>query len=94
MNLLVTNFNNTGEDVMVFTEEPMSSVTLGMALAYKDQTFCEIYPVKDEEVQFYIYDPLWLTKETAANTRSLADKFTECFGGSKRHQDVLSRCGQ
>lgn len=94
MNILVTNVNDGGQDVLVMTEEPMSSFTLACALTQKKQTFDEIYPIKDEERQFYCYDPLWMESETVQNTQRLADAFIAENKGNELYESVKRKCGR
>ena len=70
-NVLFTNVNGSGDDVLVYTSLP-SEVLIK---AYKNQkkvTFDEAYPIKDEEVQFYIHEPCWLTEDEEAKAKELA----------------------
>jgi len=57
MAILITDFN--GEDnVMVFTES-VTAKEVEKALRHKGQKFSDVVEVKDEEVGFYCYEPLW-----------------------------------
>lgn len=63
--ILVTNFQDSGEDVMVFTEQ----VTAAQLKARLDEVKAhhdECYEVPEEERQFYTFDPCWLTPENEA----------------------------
>ncbi len=94
MNILVTNYNGSGEDVLIMTEESLSSYTVACALAQKGQTFDEVYPIKDEERQFYCFDPLWMEKKTVENTRRLADEFISANKGNKLYDKIVGKCGR
>ena len=94
MNILVTNFNGGGEDVLIMTEEALSPLSVGLALAHKKQTFDEVYSIKDEERQFYCFDPLWPSKETVDNIKQLAEAFTAANKGSRLYESITSKCGR
>lgn len=61
MNILVTNFEDSGENVMIFTENPeYSPEKVKKTLKEKGKTFEEVYEVKDKDVQYYCYDPCYI----------------------------------
>ena len=62
MNILVTNFDNTGEDVMIFTST-FTPMEVAQRLTTKKKSFEECYQVPDGEVQYYIYEPCWIEKK-------------------------------
>ncbi len=94
MNILVTNYNGSGENVLIMTEKPLSALTVAFALTQKKQTFDEVYPIKDEERQYYIFDPLWMEDATVENTRKLADEYTKANPkGSKMYEKIKCKCG-
>jgi len=59
MNILVTNFDESGEDVMIFSNK-WTPEKVRAELTAKKKTFEEIYEVPDSEVRYYVYDPCWL----------------------------------
>lgn len=91
MNLLVTDYCGKGSDVMVFAEG-ISALTLGLALSQRGQSFNEIYPVKDEELQYYVYEPLWLDDATVENAHILAQRFTKKYEGTKHYESIVEKC--
>ncbi|MBR0116539.1 MAG: hypothetical protein IJM04_04575 [Prevotella sp.] len=93
MNLLVTDYCGKGDDVMVFAEG-ISALTLGMALSQRGQTFCEIYPVKDEELQYYVYEPLWLDDAMVQNAQVLAQRFVKKHEGTKYFETIRDKCSR
>lgn len=94
MNILVTNFNGGGENVLIMTEKQLSALTVAFALTQKKQTFDEVYSIKDEERQYYIFDPLWMEDATVDNTRRLAEEFTKANPrGSKLYEEIKHKCG-
>ena len=93
VNILITNFNGSGEDVLMMTEKPLSAITVAFALAYKGQTFDEVYAIKDEERQYYCFDPLWPSDETVENTHRLAQAFMDANPpGSKLREEIKRKC--
>lgn len=63
--ILVTNFQDSGEDVMVFTEQ----VTAAQLKARLDEVkahYDDCCDIPENEQQFYIYEPCWLTPENEA----------------------------
>ena len=61
MNILVTNFSDSGEDVMIFTEkENITPSSIIETLKSKGETFDEVYEVKDDELQYYCYEPCYI----------------------------------
>ena len=76
MNLLVTNFEHSGEDVMVMTPdyESLSVPSLAAALLFSNQHFDDIVEVSDQERPCYVYDPLWADDEFLKNVRFKAGR--------------------
>ena len=62
MNILVTNFENTGEDVMIFTQS-FTPAEVAKRLHKTSTSFEEVYEVEDKEIQFYIFEPCWIEKK-------------------------------
>ena len=63
----------SGEGVMVFTEnEKITPEVVLTALRKKGVDIIEAYEVPDHDVQYYIYEPLWLTPKTEEVMLSLA----------------------
>jgi len=65
-NILVTNYDNSGEDVMIFSER-LTDKIVEKALTKKGQTFEEIYEVPTKDLQYYIYDPCHFTPQQEIN---------------------------
>lgn len=72
--ILVTDYNNTGEDVLIFAQN-IGRAEVTRALLYKKQSFGECYEIKEEEIQFYCYDPLYLTEKTENNIKNLSSLY-------------------
>lgn len=59
MNIFVSNADDTGEGVMIFTDK----WTLQQVIDRLDKAgfyYDDIYEVKSEDVQYFIYEPLWI----------------------------------
>jgi hypothetical protein len=69
--ILVTNFQDNGEDVMVFTEQA-TAAQLAATLKARNAHFDECYEVPEQERQFYVFDPCWLTPENEARVLAAA----------------------
>ncbi len=62
--ILLTNVNDTGENVLVFTR--LSAETLQASIEkapVRKLTFDDCQPIREDEVQFYLFEPCWLTPE-------------------------------
>jgi hypothetical protein len=59
-NILITDYR--GENVMVFTAVPLN--TIKNKLDKDGEEYSDIFEVKDDDLQFYIYEPLWLDEKT------------------------------
>lgn len=70
MNILVTDYQGTGDDVMVFTKK-VTAEMIKEALDVRGHTYNEIYEVPDKELGYYIYDPLHLPEKTEQGLLSL-----------------------
>lgn len=64
MNILVTNYERTNENIMVFSQN-VSVKQLTDFLNKIEKSFTDITEVQNHELQYHIYDPLWMddTKE-------------------------------
>jgi hypothetical protein len=60
--VLVTNFAETGEDVMVFTQKA-NAKHIESRIKKRKQHFDECYDVPENEVQYYVSDPCWVSLE-------------------------------
>lgn len=58
-NILVTNFDDRGEDVMIFTETLTIEKVIAK-LAVAGNTYDDIYEVPKSDLSYYIYDPCWI----------------------------------
>lgn len=58
--------------VCVFTEEEISANVVRRGFAALGHSFNDVYAVKDCELEFYSYEPLWLNAEKLARLRVAA----------------------
>lgn len=58
-NILVTGFDGSDEDVMIFTET-LTVEGVESKLKLSGHTFNEIYEVPKSDLGFYIYEPCWI----------------------------------
>ena len=70
-NTLVTNFDHSGIDVMVFSSEEITHKNIKTALDLKLKHYDDVIEVKTEDCQFYIYEPCWLQPEAETNILKL-----------------------
>ena len=71
--ILVTNVNDSGEDVLVFTNLTAEILQAAYDKAPKDKiTYDEIYAIPEGDQQFYIYEPYWLSPAQEARAIKLA----------------------
>ena len=69
--IFMTNVNDTGDDVMVFTR--LDAETLKKAYTKSGKvTFDECYEVPEKDVGVYIYEPCWLSAAEEAKALELA----------------------
>ncbi|BCD92257.1 hypothetical protein fh0823_23960 [Francisella halioticida] len=59
MNIMVTDFNNQ-DNVCIFTDKLLTVDSIKSTLDNKNQTYSDIFEVKDDKLQFYMYEPYWL----------------------------------
>lgn len=74
-NVFMTNINGSNEDVMVFSH--LDADTLRRAYLQSGAlTFDECYEVKDNDVQFYLYEACHLNAKEEQRARELAEIYT------------------
>jgi len=59
MNILVTNFLESGENVMIFSGS-LNPMKVAKRLTERGEYFEECYEVPSEELSFYCYEPCWI----------------------------------
>lgn len=83
MNILVTNYENSGDDVMIFVDDEkfeLSATTVELALKEAGQAFTDVYEVKDAEIQYYLFEPLWADQSFVNGARDKADRYLRRAG--------------
>lgn len=70
--ILLTNVNNTGDDVMVFTSLALEVLKKAYASAVRKITYDEIYEVPERDYGYYLYEPCHLTLAEEAQALKLA----------------------
>ena len=93
-NILITNWNDGGEDILLMSENEICPQTVAFALAQKGQTFDEVYPIKEEERQFYCFDPVFVDEKTWEECyKKPANDFIEANPkGSELYEQIKSKC--
>lgn len=59
INILVTDFADTGENVCILNANNITCEDVEKALRNRTQYFTEVHEVPDDQLQYYLYDPLW-----------------------------------
>ena len=70
MNILVTDYDYSGENVMILGTGLIPQ-EVEMGLKARNQTFEEVYEVEDKEVKYYCYDPLFANRDFDDGVRQL-----------------------
>lgn len=71
---MLSNVNNSDDSICLFIEEEISAdvVRRGfLALGFSVGDVCEL---RDEQLQYYVYEPLWLSAEKVARLRVAAEQ--------------------
>jgi len=58
-NILVSNFDSTDENVMVFTDN-FTAESLAEKLKGAGHPGADVVEVRDDEIEFYLFEPLWI----------------------------------
>lgn len=75
MNILVTDYNNSGTDVCIIgTTLNPTEVEKGLKL--KNQNFIEVYEIPANELQSYIYEPLFADLKFDNSVKILIENLT------------------
>lgn len=76
-NIMLSNVNGTGDLLCLFIEEEISADVVGRGFRALGISYTDAFAVRDEELQYYLYEPCWLTAEKVAKLRSLAQNTAE-----------------
>lgn len=74
-NILVTNIDGTGENVLVYTS--LDANTLAIALVHSPTlavSFDDCVEIPDDDVQYHLFEPSWLTVEEENRCRKIAEE--------------------
>ena len=64
--------------VMIFTEnEALTPEVVEAAMRWRNLDVIDVYEVRDDELQYYCYDPLWSTPSFEAGVLKNAEKWFE-----------------
>ena len=69
---LFTDVDNTQDNVLIFTIIPLS--VLQQAFQSKGITWTDAFSIREDEVQFYLYEPMYLTKDQEKAAYVIAEK--------------------
>ena len=61
-NILVTNFQDSGENVLIFAEK-LTAQNIETVLKRTQNSFGDVTEISEHDRQFYCFDPLWLNKQ-------------------------------
>ena len=61
MNILVTNFDRSGENVMLMGAWLINADDMEAYFNLRHLDYDDVQPVAEHEMQYYLYDPFWLT---------------------------------
>lgn len=69
---LFTDVDNTQDNVMIFTRIPLS--VLQQAFQSRGITWTDAFPVDVDEMQFYLFEPMYLTEDQEKAAYIIAEK--------------------
>ena len=69
---MLSNVNGTGDLLCLFIEEEISADVVGRGFHALGITYTDVYAVREDELQYYSYEPCWLNAAQVAKLRSLA----------------------
>lgn len=73
MNFMLSNLNDSGDSVCCFTESEDISSFAERGFRALGVNFADAFVVRDEELQYYSYEPLWLTSAQIERLRAAAN---------------------
>ena len=72
-NIMLSNVNGSGDNVCLFIEEEISADVIRRGFLSLGFTLGDVYPVRDDELQYYEYEPLWFSPAKVAKLRAAAN---------------------
>lgn len=73
MNVMFTNVNGTDETLCIVTENDHPADLIIRGFRALKNTFTDAFVVRDEEMQYYLYELCCLTEKQVANLLRLAE---------------------
>ena len=70
--ILFTNVNGSGDNVLVFTHLTAEVMRAAYEKAPRKITFDDCTPIREDEVQFYLFEPCWLDPRQEQHAIQLA----------------------
>jgi hypothetical protein len=67
MNILVTNFDRSGENVMLLGATLINADDMEAYFKLRALDFDDVTEVPEHNMQYYLYDPFWLTMKHQQN---------------------------
>lgn len=83
MDILVTNYDNSNDNVMIFVDDEkfsLSATTIELALKEAGKSFTDIYEVPDADIRYYLFEPLWADQSFVNGARDKADQYLRRAG--------------
>ena len=74
---MLSNVNNSGDSVCLFIEEEISADVVRRGFLALGYSVGDVYELRDEELQYYVYEPLWLTADKVARLRVAAEQISQ-----------------
>lgn len=74
VNIMLSNVNNSGDSACLFIEEEISADVVRRGFLSLGLSLGDVFELRDEELQYYIYEPLWLSADKVARLRVAAEK--------------------
>ena len=75
MNILVSNYRGKGNNVMIFVNDEefsLDATTVENALNDINFSFADVVEVPDNDVQYYLFEPLWADKSFVEGAKQKA----------------------
>lgn len=61
-NIIVTDYNETGENIIIFCDE-LTPELLTKFFEIKKVPFTDVSEVRQDELQYYLYEPIWFQEK-------------------------------
>ena len=74
MNILVSNFADTGENVILMGSTLINATDVEVYFVLCQLEFDDVHEVPHTDLQYYIFDPFWLTFKYERNVLAVLSK--------------------